>query len=693
MSAGSAAIVLLTFFAYLPCLNGGFIWDDDKLLTDNELIKAPDGLYSFWFTTKSLDYWPVTNSSLWIEWRLWGMNPTGYHATNVFLHIVEALLIWMILQRLSIPGAFLAALIFALHPVNVESVAWISQRKGMLAMLFSLLSIMWYMKFISPALPGKRREQAPGLNRQHKQSPRGAARGLNNSPLSTRHSSLFYWLSLAAFILATLSKGSEVVVPAVLLGIIWWIRGVTRRDLLRIAPFFLIAVVMVFVNLWFRTHDSGEEFRDAGVVERLLGAGAVVWFCLYKALFPLNLSYIYPLWKIEPKNFLWWLPLSAAVIVTAVLLFWRKGWSKPLLFAWGFFCVSLIPVLGFVDVGYMRYSLVADHYQHLAIIGVIAAATAGWGRWFYVASPSLRWKAVATAIVAVCALALLTREQSALYRNGLALYSDALKKNPDSWLVHFNLGGCLGGQDRTHEAIKEYRKALELNTIFPAWTNYNLGTLLAEVGRVDEAIDCYRRALSIQPNFPEVQNNWGIALAKVGSFSEATEHYKQALRLCPSLAESHYNIGVILAKTGHPEEAIKCFDEALRLKPNYIKALNDWGSALGALGRWQEALETTQRALRLERDNPTTLNSMGFIPAKMGRFRESMEFFKKSVRQKPDYLDAWINLTLVYGKSNQRKEAIAAAHRALELARASGDTRTVKKIEDWLKTLSRGIRD
>ncbi len=365
--AGIAIFVLAAFLAYFPSLSGGFVLDDDKLLTDNSLIKASDGLYRLWCTIESIDYWPVSNTTLWLEWRLWGMNPTGYHVTNLILHIVAALLIWVTLRKLSIPGAFLAGLIFAVHPVNVESVAWIASRKNLLAMLFFLLSVLCYLKFEMPS--------SSTLDRLHRKNLPLAPR---SSPLA---SCLWYGLSLLAFILAMLSKGSVAVLPVLLLGIVWWLRPLTRWDLLRAVPFFLVAVALAGVNVWFQTHGSGEVFRSASFTERLLGAGGVVWFYLYKALLPLNLFFVYPQWHIAVSNLLWWLPLVAAVVVTWMLWSYRKGRCGPLLFAWGFFCVSLVPVLGFTDVGFMRLSLVADRYQHIAIIGMIALAGAGWDIW------------------------------------------------------------------------------------------------------------------------------------------------------------------------------------------------------------------------------------------------------------------------------------------------------------------------
>ena len=229
--AGAAIIVLAVFFAYSSSITGGFILDDDRLVYDNDLIKAPDGLSQFWCTAKSDDFWPVTSSGFWFEWRLWDMCPAGYHVTNLILHAAEALLIWVILRRLSIPGAFLAAVIFAVHPVNVESVAWIAQRKNTMAMLFFLLSILWYLKIVMPSA---------GVGMPPVRSHGGPWERETSSSFILHRSSFhfWYWLSLAAFVLAMLSKGSVVVLPVLLLGIIWWLRPVTIRDMVRISPVF-----------------------------------------------------------------------------------------------------------------------------------------------------------------------------------------------------------------------------------------------------------------------------------------------------------------------------------------------------------------------------------------------------------------------------------------------------------------------
>ncbi|MGA2061579.1 MAG: tetratricopeptide repeat protein [Thermoguttaceae bacterium] len=653
--AGIAIIVLVAFLAYLPSINGGFVLDDEYLLTDSPFIRASDGPYRLWCTTESIDYWPMTNTSFWVEWRLWEMNSTGCHVTNLILHIVEALLIWVILRKMSIAGAFLAAMIFALHPVNVESVAWIAQRKNMMSMLFFLLSILWYLKIEIL------------------------------SPLASRSSPFCYWLSLAAFMSAMLSKGSATVLPVLLLGIIWWLRALTRRDLLRMAPFFLLAVVLTGVNIWFQTHGKDIEIRNAGFAERLLDAGCVPWFYLYKALLPIDLAFIYSQLHIAAGNPQWWLPLLAALAFTAVLWWFRKRWSRPFLFAWGFFCVSLVPVMGFTDVGFMKYSLVADHFQHIAVIGVIALAAAGWSIWHQRARNTAHRVTTAVVIVAIGTLAFLTWQQSGIYHNAIGLYQATLQKNPSCWVAYNNLGLALNNSGRMQEAIEYYEQALRLNPEYIE-AHFNMGNAYAQTGGFQEAIEYYQHALRLNPNYARAHNNLGNAFVKIGRLQEAIKHYQQAIRLKPDYAEAHFNMGRTLVDAGRQQEAIEHYEQALRLKPDYADAHFNLGIALVDAGRLQEAIEHYQQAIRLKPDDADAHINLGIALAKTGRLQDAIEHYHQALRINPNFTDAYINLALTYAGTNQSSEAIAAARKGIELARSHGQGAQAKQIEDWLNS-------
>jgi len=508
---GAALIVLLTAVAYLPAMNGRFIWDDEALVAHNVLVKAPDGLYRIWLTSEAIDYWPLTNTSFWIEWRLWGTDTRGYHLTNLALHAAAAVLIWIILQRLSIPGGFFAALLFAVHPVNVESVAWIAQRKNTLAMVFFLLSIWSYLRF---------------------------ERRLGERLDSTRRSSTWYFVSLAMFLLAMLSKGSVAILPIVLLILVLRQRPLVRSDLARVAPFAAIAVALTTVNVWFQTRSSHEVIRDVTWMQRLLGACAVPWFYLYKALLPINLSFVYPNWEIRAEEVRWWLPLLASVAVTGFLFIHRNArWGRILLFAWLFYCAALLPVCGLVDVYFMKYSLVADHYQHIAFAGLAAIVAAS----LFQRAPTILSARVITTVAITASLLVLTYRQAGLYSDEITLYSDTLEKNPDAWLAHVNLGMALEKCGRSNDAVKHYREAVRLAPDFaPAW--YDLGVGLLELHNPAEAVEILRRAVELNPDLPEARNNFGAALMATGQADEATIQFQRALELRPEYASARVNL-------------------------------------------------------------------------------------------------------------------------------------------------------
>lgn len=566
-AGGAALLTLLTVVAYAPCLSGEFIYDDYFNITNNPLVQAADGPYRFWFTSEPYDYWPVFNTTLWLEWRLWGASPAGYHAVNVALHVLGSSLLWIVLRRLKIPGAFLAALLFALHPVNVESVAWITQIKNLLAMLFFLLSILFYLNV--------------------ELSPPGSA---------TRP---WYALSLAAFLLAMLSKGSVALLPLILAGITLWIRPLARRDGARLVPFFFISAVLVPVNVWFQSRlANNQAAAPEPLLDRLLTAAAAVWFYLYKALLPLQLSFFYPHWDVRTDRLRWWLPLLAALALTLLLWLYRRTWGWPWLLAWLYFCLSLAPALGFTGVAFQRYSQVADHYQHLALAGVVAAAAAAWRTWQRRLEGPARGAANAAAAAAVGILAVLTFQQSALYASGAALYRDTLAKNPRSSLALNNLGTILANTGEPEEAIALLEKATQLDPSYVEAHN-NLGAALAKVGRVAEAMDHYQQALRVDPDSFNAHYNLAVAFVRQSRPQDAIPHFRQALRIDPASAQTHYNLGLAQVAAGDSVAAIDSFRAALALRPDYAEAHNDLGVALTNSGRLEEAIGHFQAALRL----------------------------------------------------------------------------------------------
>lgn len=496
-------LVALTLLAYLPALCDGFVFDDGQLIIMNRLVRAHNGLYRFWFTTQASDYYPLTESLWWLQWRVFGYHPIGYHAVNIFLHVANAVLVWMILLRLKIPGAWLAAMIFAIHPANVATVAWISEQKNTLSMLFYAAAILLYLRFYEG----------------------GSWR--------------WYGLSLTMFLLALLSKTAVVMLPIVLLGCLWWMhRRLRWKDVWYTIPFFMLSLVLGLVTVWFQHHRAMQglqtSFAPSGsLLSRLAIAGGIPWFYLYKTLFPYNLMVVYPLWHLDASRWISYLPVT--VLVTCFAVFWwkRKTWGRPWLFGLGYFVVGLLPVLGFIDQGFFYSTLVADHWLYHPVVGVIALVAAAAAK-CCIRMGSSRYRYVGMLVVGVGLMLLgaATWRRSRVYATDETLWKDTVAKNPNAWTAYDNLGLAL-------------------------WQD----------GKHDDAIACFRRALSIKPDYAVTQNNLGFACLLQGNVGEAIEHYQQAVQLNPSLAETHHYLGQALARQGRKSEAIEQYQEALRLKP------------------------------------------------------------------------------------------------------------------------------
>jgi protein O-mannosyl-transferase len=696
---GIGIIALTAALAYRPAMHGGFLLDDDLLLTENPLVKVPNGLAHIWFTTDAVDYWPVANTSFWIGWRLWGLNPTGYHVVNLLLHIANALLVWLVLRQLAIPWAFLAALLFALHPVNVESVAWISQRKGLLATLFVLFSVVFYL------WAEQRRRPIEGMPIKSEAKPSAAA---------------YYWLSVVAFLLAMLSKGSVAILPLVLLAIVWWQkRRIQLRDFVRTIPYWLIAFIFTGVNVWFQSRLSSEPFRHASLADRVVEAPAMVWFYLSKAILPIHLQFIYPQWQIDAGRWVWWLPAIAAILLTGILLWQRNSWwDRPLLFAWIIYCVALVPVMGFTDISYMKYSLVADHYQYLAIIAFVALVAAVC-HFIYSHLPRNRQRPIEiVSAVLVAVLFFMTWQQSGLYVNGTTLYAASLKENPTSWLLQFNLANALDDEHRPDEAIQHYRQAIRWKPEFVE-AHYNLGNVLSHTGQTQAAIDEYQQVLQLNPAWAaQVHCALGVLANKNGEHEKAIEEYQQAVNLKPDSAEYHYNLGNALLAVGRVHQAQEQYQRALDLKPDFADARDklinltpatgnlaaaierdqqilkqnpnfaevhyNLANALLKVGRVQEAMDHYRQALQIKPELVEAANGLGAALLSSGQPQQSLEYFDRAVRAKPDYVQAYANLALADAQLNRSNDAVSAGQKALALARSQGNNALVTQIGQWL---------
>ncbi len=668
-----ASIFCATLLAYWPALRGTLVWDDASHVT-RPALASWHGLWRIWFDLSATQqYYPLLHSAFWIEHRIWGDAVLGYHLTNVVLHAASACLVVLIVRRLALPGAWLAGLVFALHPVCVEAVAWISEQKSALSGLFYLAAALVYLRF----------DQS--RRRPH------------------------YLWALGLFVLALASKTVTATLPAALLLVFWWQRGHLgfRRDVRPLLPWFALSAAAGLFTAWVERAYIGAKGADFALTlpERFLLAGRVLWFYAGKVVWPANLIFTYPRWKIDAG--VWWQYLFPAGILAAatglgLLARRRRGPLAGFLF----FAGTLFPVLGFLNVYPFIFSYVADHFQYLASLGIIVPLCA--------VGQTLRLRRALSPLL-LLVLAVLTFRQAGLYADAETLYRATLARNPASWMAHTNLGVALAetpsglpeavaeyqaslrlrpDDAQTHadlgnalahlpgrgpEAVTEFRTALRLKPDL-VQTHNDLGVALSQMpGRLPEAIAEFQTALRLKPDYAEAHDNLGVALTQMaralgqapGGLPQAIDEYQAALRANPDDPETHNNLGLALSQVaGRLPDAVAEFQTALRLEPDYLDAHNNLANALSQIpGRLPDAIAEFQAALRLKPDDAETHNDLGVDLAQLpGRLPEAIAEFQAALRLKPDYADARENLANALAETPGRlAEAIADYQETLRI--------------------------
>jgi len=571
----AAALVALTLAAYAQViLHSGFLWDDDILLTDNVLIRAGDGLRRFWFTAKAYDYQPLTSTTLWLEWRVWGNHPAGYHVTNVLLHALSAVLLWRLLKELKIPAAAWAAAIFAVHPVCAASVAWISERKNTLSMVFYLLTLIAYARF-------------------------DAGRGRR-----------WYVLAILAFIAALLSKSQVIMAPVVLLGLAWWRRSkITWRDALAVVPLLILSALGAAITIWFQHTHALSRFtstRPEGFWSRLAAAGMIPWFYLYKDLLPVNLTIVYPRWNVDPARVLSYVPGVALLAVLAVFWTFRRRWGKPLLAAMGYFVIVLFPVLGFFEMSYHRKSLVADHLQYVAILGpIVLAAGLGWYGAGKLRSKAGRIAAAVLAAAVVATLASLTYVRGFVFLNSRTMWMDVLQKNPSCPEAHYEEGLALTREGKIQESIPPYQAAVDLRPDYSDAYN-NLGCAYLDLGDFSKARHYLARAVETKPDNYSALFNLAMLQSRMGDTQEAAANLRRLLKAWPDYPPALNTLASILACDADPSlrngpEALRLALKACQRSNPEDRAMADCLDVLAAAyaetGQFDKALESARAAL------------------------------------------------------------------------------------------------
>ncbi len=570
-------LAVVTMLAYHPAWHGGVLWDDEAHIGGPEL-RTLDGLRRIWFVPRTTQqYYPLLHTSYWLQQKLWGDSITGYHIVNLLLHIGCVVLVLRIVRFLRIPGAELAATIFALHPVNVETVAWIAERKNTLSGVFVLAATLWYLRFDE-----------------------------NRSRRS-------YVLALGLFLLGLLSKTAIVTLPLALLVIFWWKRGAIswRHDVVPLIPFFFFSAAAGLMTRWVEYGNIGYRARmlDLSLLDRCLIAGRAFWFYLWKLLWPSNLMFVYPRWEISAAV-PWQYIFPLAVLVLLGILWSLRRWSRTPLAGVLVYMVLLLPSLGFANIYFFLYSFVADHWQYLACLGIITPCASGIVLLATRLKSGYAWLEPGVTLVIGGVLFLLTWQQSRMYNNAETLYRTTIAHNPACWLAYDHLVDILYQANRIPEAMNLFKDELRIK---PAVAHYSLGNALLRKGRTSEAIDQFTEALRINPDYAEAHNNLGYALLVTGRTSAAIEQCKEALRIDPTYAHAHNNLGNALAQTGRASEAIDHYKQTLRMNPNSADAHSNLGAALAQRGRISEAIEELKAAVRINPNNIDARNNLIYV--------------------------------------------------------------------------------
>jgi hypothetical protein len=466
-------IVGAGIWIYWPVLHGDWLWDDDYLISQNQIVHDPYGIWTIWLNPETqIDYFPLTVSVEWLEWQFWPGNTFPYHCTNVVLHIVSSLLVWRLLSKFGLRLAWLGGLCFAIHPIMVESVAWMAEMKNTLSMPPFLLAMCAWIDYERKGKPED------------------------------------FFLTLFLFVVAMLCKTTMVMFPIIILLYAWWKRGrILGTDLKNSAPFFAVSLAIGLALVIFEHFGvGGQPIPLGGFFSRIAGAGLSLSFYFSKFFLPIDLLPIYPQWNIDPPSLGQFLPWPVLGVVIYWLWLRREDWGRHALLGLGFFLINLIPFIGFRPITFMRYSWVADHFIYLPMLGLLGLIVAALDQ----INSRLPISARPATIGFVALLAILltwgSHRYAKMFVNLETLWTYTIQHNPGSWSAHNNLGYALTQSGQLKEAQDQFEEALRINPNY-AEAHNNLGCIFDKIGRPSEAVSQYKESLRLYPGYIPARMN------------------------------------------------------------------------------------------------------------------------------------------------------------------------------------------
>jgi protein O-mannosyl-transferase len=655
-------LVVGTLVIYLPALRAGFVWDDDAHFTGNDAVRRWKGIIDIW-STRTAVYYPLVLTTGWALHKAVGFNPVVFHAVTLLLHIANTLLLIAILKRFRIPGAWLAGFLFAWHPMQVESVAWVTELKNTQSAFLLFLSILSLQQS-----------------------------GFFRKPVFTsREEKWWHWISIVLFALALMSKPSVVMAPAALVAVVWWKRGVRRwLDIDGLFAFFMLSMLASGWTVWEQRYNSGAQGFEwsQSLIERVVLSGQVFWFYLHKILWPYPVMFLYPQWKIAPGNALSWLPLVFTLLACGLCWWKRNCWGKIPGIALFWFGVFLFPVMGFFNVYFMRYAWVADHFVYLSSISIFAAAGVAWS-WIFQRQKTV---ALAAAVAVLAGCGWLSHKHSRTFHDLETLWRSALASNPEAWMAHNNLGLIDNGRGDIAAARSRYEQALKFNPRHYEALN-NLGLLLIAEGDIDGAIAMYDKALAHRPEFYPAWLNRGKAYEYKGDAAEAFASYTKASGLNPLIEAPIVNTAILAEKTGDVDLVVETYQKLLARKN-----LND--AEVGAFlferayhldkeGNVETALKLLIKAEKFAPEIPDIHLYQGDLQERTGDFDRAVKSYRIALSLRPDWGAVLLRLSrILAAHPDPEKRNTQEALRMAEGMITSGGSGEVDIIDAYAMALA-----
>lgn len=562
-------LIIAVMVVYIPSLHCGYIWDDDYYVTNNRALRGPGGLERIWTAPGATpQYYPMVFTSFWVEYQLFGLNPFVYHLNNILLHAANAVLLWLLLMQMGVPWAWFAAAVFALHPVQVESVTWISERKNVLSLLFGLTAMVVYCRFLMARANGRTGNVRTGS---------------------------LYCMALLLFVGALLSKSVTVTIPVVILLLVWWKRGyLTWNDLLLMLPFFVVGLAAGLHTAAMEEGFVGAEgkFWDFSIIDRCLIAGRAVWFYIGKLVYPKTLVFIYPRWDINAG--VWWQYLYPLTLIAVLGGLWaaRQRFGRGCFTGFACYVVLLSPALGFVNFYPMKYSFVADHFQYHATTAIIALfAACARGGFLRQETAGRKIAVVVLSLMLLVVLGMRTWNEQGKYKDQKTLWLDTVAKNPTCFMAHNNLGSLLGGDDISDpDVYKHFQEAVK-NSPCDVIAYYNMGIYHMAAGDMEKAVVYLKKGLACEPNTPRALEYLGRAYIQLGRMQAAIDTLLKLTSLVPSNPQGHFLLGRAFYQNREYEAAVKAFSNVLMLKPDYPGAAAQLAAARRSMHRVFEEVE------------------------------------------------------------------------------------------------------